>query len=432
MNAASASSAARMEDAPLRIVTIAHNHPDLFPGGAEGMAYRLFEHFGEQPGIQSSFIAATDPRHSPVYSGTPLTAHKGNDEEMLLQAGGFDYFMQSLKDPAPLNGALADYLKDKAPDIVHIHHTLRLGMELIPAIRQILPYAKIVYTLHDFMPLCYRDGQMVRRTDDTLCDTSSPERCHQCFPEVSQTRFKLREQFIRTHFDRVDAFIAPSRFLAERYIEWGLPEHKLHVLPNGLPAASAVPHRKLTKKSSRNHFAYFGQITPYKGVLLLCEAARRLQEKPGGPEIKIDIYGHVGEQSQEFQQCFHDALAACGNAVAWHGRYTPEALPRLMATADWVVVPSTWWENAPLVIDEALQHQRPVISSNIGGMAEKIRHLKNGLHFHAGSADSLANTLHKAADSPELWQKLVRNIAAPVTLEDCARQHTALYRSLRS
>ena len=43
-----------------------------------------------------------------------------------------------------------------------------------------------------------------------------------------------------------------------------------------------------------------------------------------------------------------------------------------MSEIDWVVVPSRWWENSPLVIQEAFMHGRPVICSGIGGMAEKV------------------------------------------------------------
>ena len=55
-----------------------------------------------------------------------------------------------------------------------------------------------------------------------------------------------------------------------------------------------------------------------------------------------------------------------------------------MAEIDWVVVPSIWWENSPLVIQEAFLHGRPVICSDIGGMAEKVRHGVDGLHFRVG------------------------------------------------
>src|SRR5207244_4345149 len=54
------------------------------------------------------------------------------------------------------------------------------------------------------------------------------------------------------------------------------------------------------------------------------------------------------------------------------GRYSRDELSRLLSHIDWVVVPSVWWENSPLVIQDAFLHERPVICSNIGGMAEKV------------------------------------------------------------
>ncbi len=71
----------------------------------------------------------------------------------------------------------------------------------------------------------------------------------------------------------------------------------------------------------------------------------------------------------------------------------PGQLDELMAGVDWVVVPSIWWENSPLVIQEAFAHGRPVICSDIGGMAEKVTDGVNGLHFRAATRSSLAATI---------------------------------------
>ena len=52
-----------------------------------------------------------------------------------------------------------------------------------------------------------------------------------------------------------------------------------------------------------------------------------------------------------------------------------------------MVVPSIWWETGPLVVLEAFQHGRPVICSDIGGMAEKVTDGVNGLHFRTRDAE---------------------------------------------
>jgi glycosyltransferase involved in cell wall biosynthesis len=98
--------------------------------------------------------------------------------------------------------------------------------------------------------------------------------------------------------------------------------------------------------------------------------------------------------------------------VTLAGKYQHAELPRLMAEIDWVIVPSIWWENSPLVIQEAFMHGRPVICSQLGGMAEKVTDGVNGLHFAVGDAASLARTIDRALTTPGLWAKLRSGIPA--------------------
>jgi glycosyltransferase involved in cell wall biosynthesis len=101
-----------------------------------------------------------------------------------------------------------------------------------------------------------------------------------------------------------------------------------------------------------------------------------------------------------------------------------------MRLADWVVVPSVWWENSPVVIQEAFFHGRPVIAADIGGMAEKVRDGIDGLHFHARSAEDLADRLTAALSDRDLWERLRDGIEPPTTYIDCAREHLQLYRRI--
>jgi glycosyltransferase involved in cell wall biosynthesis len=82
-----------------------------------------------------------------------------------------------------------------------------------------------------------------------------------------------------------------------------------------------------------------------------------------------------------------------------------------------VVVPSIWWENSPLVIQEAFLYGRPVICSDVGGMAEKVRHGIDGLHFAVGDPASLADTIRAATTTPGLWDSMTAQIqgAHPMT-----------------
>lgn len=100
-----------------------------------------------------------------------------------------------------------------------------------------------------------------------------------------------------------------------------------------------------------------------------------------------------------------------------------------MADVDWVVVPSLWWENAPLVILEAQAAGRPVIASGIGGMAEMVKDGETGLLVPPGDAAALAEALRTAAGDADLWARLAA--AQPRTShERFVDAHLDLYRSL--
>src|SRR5207244_4103745 len=121
---------------------------------------------------------------------------------------------------------------------------------------------------------------------------------------------------------------------------------------------------------------------------------------------------------KDFQKRFNDLLTRAEANVTLVGKYAHDQLPALLANVDWVIVPSIWWENSPLVIQEAFMHGRPVICSDIGGMAEKVTDGVNGIHFRAGDPASLADVIENAATSPDLWRKCRDGIVSPYRMED--------------
>ena len=101
-----------------------------------------------------------------------------------------------------------------------------------------------------------------------------------------------------------------------------------------------------------------------------------------------------------------------------------------MRSVDWVVLPSVWWENSPVVIQEALLHRRPMICSDIGGMAEKVRDGKDGLHFRAGSSQDLADRIVEVLGDNRTWERLRGSMRRPSDHLACASDHVKLYRAL--
>jgi glycosyltransferase involved in cell wall biosynthesis len=223
----------------------------------------------------------------------------------------------------------------------------------------------------------------------------------------------MRKRFVQAHMDLVDLFIAPSRFLMERFVEWGIPRAKIVFEPYGrLPIGRPAP----AADRPRTNFGFFGQLLLFKGVKVLLEAMDRL-----GPDFAGHLYIHGANlelQPQEFRDEFETLMKKTRNTVTFVGRYDQDGMPRLVENVDWMIVPSIWWENHPLVIQEAFLHRRPVICSDIGGMAEAVEDGVNGLHFHVGDANDLALTIERAATTAGLWDTLRSGIGDVYTMDD--------------
>ena len=239
----------------------------------------------------------------------------------------------------------------------------------------------------------------------------------------------MRKRFIQSHFGHVDLFIAPSRFLLERYVDWGIPRDGILLEDYGRARPSSpepdVPDRARATASRSS-----ASSPPSRASTCCCEAMALLGDATS--TATCAIHGANLERSRsEFQE---RVRTRCSRRRARRSRSpgptTTRDLPRLMAEIDWVVVPSIWWENSPLVIQEAFQHGRPVICSDIGGMAEKVTDGVNGLHFRAADHEALARTLGSAAADPALWERLRDGIPPVRSLDAHVNRLTDLYGGL--
>lgn len=434
------------------VLFICHNHPSVRPGGAENYAYELFESFEGSDEYEPVFLAKggrplgySDRPHE----GTVIApvGTRSNDYFYFTDGYHYDWLNGTLSDKDFYTYHFRKFLESVRPDVVHIQHTIFLGYDLIRLIRRVLPAAIIVYTLHEYAGICHRDGQMLRTRNNDLCSESSPRLCHECFPDISAQQFFLRKRRIQANLALVDAFISPSRFLLERYVAWGLPREKMIFEENG--RRFPTPPAQTAERVHRDRFAFFGQVSPYKGLEVVLEAMRLIRRPErsstnllsqllpqtsvlpeGGPWPRLYVHGaNLDMQHGEHQSRVRSLLEDTADSVTMMGRYNWQDMDRLMEGIDWVVVPSIWWENAPLVIQEAFFHGRPVICSDIGGMAEKVTHGVDGLHFRVGDARHLADVITEAT-AGDLWHRLREGIK-PVHGIDAHRERvTRIYNDL--
>lgn len=425
----SATAKRKLDD--LRVLVVSHGHPGLSLGGAEVASHNLHKGLNTQDGVHSFYMARVGqpfPRHN----ASALMSYRDASDEILYHADDYDHFLLSNRNTDDIRRDLQRFACTLQPDVVHFHHFIGLGLEALHAVREALPEAAIVVTFHEFLPICHHHGQMVKTAGTKLCNEASPISCHGCFPEISPAAFLRRERFVQSMLQIADHFISPSRFLAERYVAWGLAGERMTVIENGLDIAAAAEARQLKSSGDRrSRFAFFGQMTPYKGADVLLDAIGRIPESVWGEDARLMIYGgNLERQPEAYQKKVADCIEKAGNRARFYGSYQNAEMPRLMGSADWVIMPSVWWENSPIVIQEAFFHGRPIISSNIGGMAEKITDGRDGMHFRVGSAEDLADKMIDALTEPDLWERLRQGIRHPITHIECAEAHLRLYRTL--
>ncbi len=126
-------------------------------------------------------------------------------------------------------------------------------------------------------------------------------------------------------------------------------------------------------------------------------------------------------------QDFLARLAKVGGNVRFHGPYDRARVDGLMQSVHAVLVPSIWWENSPVVIQEALRNRRPIICSDIGGMAEKVRDGTDGFHFPVGSAMALTALLRRLAEQRGILETMTAAMPGHAVLESSVEDYMRLY-----
>ena len=407
----------------MRVLVIAHGHPDFSVGGAEVAAYNLYKELKGRSNIEeASFLARTDMKT--LNHGSFTMRREG---EYLWRQDIGDWFKLRTANPDSIFSEFRAFLLIKNPDVIFMHHYVHLGVEVLREIRRTLPTCKLILTLHEYVAICHRQGQMIKNKSNKLCFRESNLDCSGCFPEFSPEDFWLRRHYIQRHFEAVDMFVSPSQFLLDRYVEWGVPNNAICVIENGQPHYE--PFERQPVQSVRStRIGYFGQITEYKGVDVLLQAVCLMQPAVRA-RMSVEIHAPrtdpTGSPFLELLEKLRVTLITEAT-LRWVGPYERSELHRRMSRVDWVVVPSVWWENSPMVIQEAFACRRPVICSNIGGMAEKVRPDVDGLHFDARNSLDLAEVLTRVVNDPQLAAALTVNINEPMGFVECADAYLAL------
>jgi len=376
------------------VCVVAHAHPDFSKGGGEMAAYRQFQTMAGD-GWDAHFVSAIElpGGQSPSDRGEMVARYGAS--EFLYAVGGMEEDRLWWRS-ADERRALVKLLAGLGSDVYHFHHYWRVGLDLVAELAEARPDARMVVTLHEMLAICSHHGQMIRTRSRELCRKETAQRCLTCFPDQTLERLRLRKAMMIAGLRHFEHFVYPSHFIAERYRAWGLSPDRGTVLENYLgDDLLSLPRRARDSERMAGRFAFFGQPTEFKGLDVLIPAfVAALAEEPG---LGLMIYGATEQETLHFFPSLERSIAAARDRITFAGRYDSSDVLSLMASIGWVIMPSIWWENSPVVIQEARRAGTPLLVSGIGGMAEKVLDGIDGLHFRAGSVPDLTRAMLEGA-----------------------------------
>jgi glycosyltransferase involved in cell wall biosynthesis len=259
-----------------------------------------------------------------------------------------------------VHGARIRKILSRGFDVINFHNVSLVGGP------GVLGYGAGVklYTAHEHWLVC--PMHTLWRHNRELCTGRECVRCALAYKRPPQ--LWRAGDFLARQLRHVDAFIALSRFTAEKHAEFGFAP-PMTLIPSFLP--DAPPNGTApAPPGGRPYFLFVGRLERIKGLQDVIPAF----DTASPADLLI---AGAGTYEAELRQ-----LAAAGRAaVRFLGRQTPERLRALYLGARALIAPSLCYEVFPLVVLEAFQQGLPVIARRLGPYPELVEASGGGLLF---------------------------------------------------
>lgn len=371
-------------------IVIANNiYPPIQAGGAELIVAMLAERLVER-GHRVTVVSTCSPNAEPypneIRNGVEVIRFFPKNVYWHWERGnrkGYEKALWHIRDAWNKDAGekFKKIIDEQKPDILHTH--LIDGMSAILWRKARLAGIPVIHTAHDYHLLCPRALMLTK----SLKICTAPKTFCRIF----------RAWHTRTTKD-IDVFCSPSQFLIDKHIEAGICAKATAVVRNGivLPEITAKIHAENAVKK----FIFAARLTIEKGCEVLLEALKLL---PADLPFEISLAGK-GDYAEKFEE-----LAKTDKRIKYLGYIQSEQKDAAFRSADWLIIPSLWYENAPVVIVEAAAYGLGVIGSKIGAIPEFVAHEKTGLLFEAGNPHSLADAIIRAVKDTHILPNLAEN-----------------------
>ena len=181
-----------------------------------------------------------------------------------------------------------------------------------------------------------------------------------------------------------------------------VPENRVHYCPNGIPELSKTIFSREKKNSEEVQILFLSNLMKAKGVFVLLEACKILQEK------QLPFYcTFIGAESDITTEMFQTKVAELGlsDNVHYAGKKYGEEKKQAFSEADIFAFP-TLNETFGLVNLEAMQFSLPIVSTMEGGIPDVIEDGKTGFLVEKGNTQALADKLEDLIIDPSLRLKM--------------------------
>jgi glycosyltransferase involved in cell wall biosynthesis len=277
------------------------------------------------------------------------------------EIGSFSTAQKVLLPLSPIrNGAsqraLSALIKAEKPDLVHLHNPYPL---ISPSIVKTAHAhgVPVVHTVHNYRQVCapglyFRDGHICTECRGRAFPT--PAITHTCYrgSKAQSAVMAATLAYHRGTWRQVEHFIALTDRIAAHLTDFGIPEARITVKPNGIPDAGVAT-------GPGDGFLYAARLTPEKGLELVLDAWSRHADGALGP-LRIIGDGPLRPRAER--------AAAERTDVTYVGPVDNATVRAEIARSACVIAASTWHDVLPTIILEALSGGRPVLVTDRGGM----------------------------------------------------------------
>jgi glycosyltransferase involved in cell wall biosynthesis len=405
----------------LRIVYLTHQYLPRHIGGTEvythGLAVRA-RRAGHSVHV-ITYVESVSP--DAIHYQAFRTEHEG------IPVIELHYNLSQAPNPAraeydnPYTAALVrQELEAIKPDLVHALHLMKLSAAALDVCYSLeIP---VVLTLTDYWLIC--PGHTLVRWNQELCDGPVHDldcvRClhaihgfaggrNQNLPAplvrlISRVGSRLfhahlspfwvdiqaireRANYLRKVAQRADRVIALSDFQKEKFVLNGYSPQKIQVLHHGLDTEGLKPAR--LGRLENVEIVFIGSLVYHKGPHILLQALAQCPEL----KVRLRLYGEAGDAKDYLDLL--NSLAASDHRVRMMGTFPHAEMGSVLESAHVLAMPALWYENEPLVIKAAQYVGLPVLASNIGTLANTIRHGENGWLVPPGDVAAWSSALEK-------------------------------------